>query len=415
MISNTSDRARLLIEQRRYREAEKELQKNLATDPNNTDTLSMLSICKSQDKQYQEAEKLIKIAISIDPSHPYLIYIFAKVLYDQDKFTEAEKTIKEAILLDPYNADFFGLLSAIYLNRKEWEKGLEYANKGLEISPDHLSCLNLRSTALIKLNRKEDSYTTIQEALHYDPQNAFTHANLGWGLLEKGDHKKSLDHFKKALQIDPQLEFAKAGLVEALKARYLIYRLFLKYAFWIGNLKGKAQYGILIGFYLGSRVLRGVAESYPSLEPFIMPVIFLYILFAVTTWIINPLTNLFLRLNVYGRYALSNKEITTSNFVGTSLVLAAIAFVVYFLVPDDLYLYAGIFGLSMMIPLSSMLGPDKKKGRLILIAYTSSLALIGCTGLFLFATGSSYSFMFGTIYIVGVAIYQWVANAVIIR
>jgi tetratricopeptide (TPR) repeat protein len=415
MIANTSDRARLLMEQRRYREAEKELQKSLTIDPNNSDTLALLSICKSEDKKFEEAEKLIQTAISIDPSNPFLIYVFSKLLYDQDKLSDAEKNIREAILLNPFSADFFGLLSAIYLQRKEWERGLEYANKGLEISPDHLSCLNLRSTALIKLDRKEDSYNTIHEALHYDPQNAFTHANLGWGLLEKGDHKKSLDHFKKALQIDPQLEFAKAGLVEALKARYFIYRIFLKYAFWIGNLKGKAQYGILIGFYIGSRILRGIAASNPSLEPFIMPIIFLYILFAVTTWIIGPLTNLFLRLNIYGRYALSSKEIMTSNFVGISLLIGAISFLTYFIAGNELFLYLGIFGVSMMIPLSSMLSPLKKKGKTILIAYTAALGLAGITGLILFSLGNPNSEIFATIYLVGIAIYQWVANAVMIK
>jgi Tfp pilus assembly protein PilF len=415
MKTNTIERARLLIEQQRYREAEKELQKNLSSDPNNTDILSLLSICKSEEKKYDEAEKLIKIAISLDPANPYLIYGYSKVLFDQEKFIEAEKYIREAIRLEPQNADFFGLLAAIYLNKKEWEKALEFANKGLKISPDHITCLNLRSTALLKRNKKEDSYATISEALNYDPNNAITHANLGWGLLEKGEHKKALEHFKKSLQIDPQSEFAKEGLVEALKARHFIYRLFLKYVFWIGNLKGKAQWGILIGFYAGSKLLKSIAASNPSLKPFIMPVVFLYILFAISTWIIGPFTNLFLRLNIYGRYALSRTEILASDFVGASLLIGISAFITYFFIPQDIFFMTGIFGLSMMIPFASMLVPENKKRKLILISYTSALGMIGITALFLTFIGNASNSTFGIIYFVGIILYQWVANAVMTR
>ncbi|MFL5731243.1 MAG: tetratricopeptide repeat protein [Cytophagaceae bacterium] len=415
MISQGIERARLLLEQNRYQEAMKELEKSLASDPNNPEILSLLSICKSADQKYKEAEQLIKSAISLDPANPFLIYILAKVYFDQEKYKEAESHIREAIQIDPYNADFFGLLSAIYLNQKEWTKGLEMADKGLEISPDNLTCLNLRSTALIKLDKKEESYDTIHQALNYDPENSMTHTNLGWGLLEKGEHKKALHHFKKALQSDPGSEFAKHGLIEALKARYWVYRMFLKYAFWIGNMKGGAQWAVIIGFYIGNRVVRSVAESNPSLKPFLMPLIFLYILFAISTWIIGPISNLFLRLNVYGRYALSNREIQASNFVGASLAIGLLSFMAYFILQSDLFMLTGIFGVSMMIPLASMFVPDNKNKRMILIAYAGGLGLVGVTGISLLVIGNPAAEIFGMIYIIGIIAYQWIANAILTR
>jgi tetratricopeptide (TPR) repeat protein len=415
MISNSIERARLLLEQNRYKEAERELKKDLEADPNNPDVLSLLSICKSADKNYKEAEALIKSAISLDPANPYLTYILAKIYFDQERFNEAEKHIREAIKTDPYNADFFGLLSAIYLNQKEWVKGLEMADRGLEISPDDLTCLNLRSTALIKLDKKTESYDTIHQALNYDPENALTHTNMGWGLLEKGEHKKALDHFKKALQIDPNLDFAKHGLIEALKARYWIYRMFLKYAFWIGNMKGGAQWAVIIGFYIGSKIVRSVAQSNPSLKPFLMPLIFLYLLFAISTWIIGPISNLFLRLNVYGRYALSNKEIQASNFVGSSFAIGLLSFLTYFLIQHDVFFVTGILGISMMIPLASMFVPDNPKKGMILMIYAAGLGLTGVAGIACLIMGNPLSGTLGIIYFAGIMLYQWVANAVLTR
>lgn len=414
MIEATLQRARLLIEQRRYKEAEKELQRSLASDPVNPETLSLLAVCKSNDKKYEEAEELIRSAISISPDDPFLIYIYAKILFDQNKYRESEKNVREAIRINPFNAAFFGLLAAIFLNRKEWTKSLEYANKGLEISPDNLTCLNIRSTALIKLDKKEESYNTINEALNHDPNNAATHANLAWGLLEKGDHKKALIHFQRSLQLDPESAFAKQGLVEALKARYWIYRIFLRYRFWISNMKSGAQWGIMIGLYAASRVVNFVAESQPALEPFLMPLVYLYVAFALSTWIIVPVTNLFLRLNVYGKYALTKKEIETSTFVGIFLVLAIASFLICLFIPSAFFFMLGLFGVTMLIPVSSMLMPDTAKGKTILIAYAVGLGLAGVLGLFLLLTGRFQLFdTVAAIYLIGIFLYQWVANGTI--
>lgn len=415
MITNTTERARLLIGQKRYKEAEKELQKTLASDPNNPDIFSLLSICKSEEGEYDEAEKLIQNAISLNPANPHLIYIYANILFQKGKYTEAEKTIREAITLNPHDADFFGLLAAIHLHEKEWTKSLEAADKGLEISPDNLSCLNIRSTALLKLNKKEDSFKTIHDALNHDPDSPVTHANLGWGLLEKGDHKKALEHFRKALQSDPQSEFAKEGMVEALKARYLFYRLFLRYVFWMSKMKGRAQWGILIGLYIGFRIMEKIADSSPALKPFVMPFIVLYVLFAISSWITQPLANLLLRLNLYGRYALSKKEIITSNLVGLALLTGIAGFITYLFTQLEVFLMTGIFGLTMMIPLSSTLNPENRKKRIILIAYTSTLGLIGIGSLLLIATGNPAFNTLGMIYLAGLFLYQFIANAMIIQ
>lgn len=411
----SSDRARVLMEQNRFSDAEKELQKVLASDPNDPETLSLMAWCKASLKEFKAAEELIKQAITRDPANAFYLFIYSHILFHQNKLTEAEDTINQAIKTDPYNADYFGLLSAIFLDRKEWNKALEAANEGLQIEAENLQCLNSRASALIKVDKKDESFETIKDAFNYNPENAYTHINYGWGLLEKGEHKKSLEHFSKALQIDPTSPHAKHGLVEALKARYWIYRIFLRYAFWIGNMKGKVQWAIIIGFYVGSRVMRSVAASNPELQVFLTPLIFLYALFAISTWVLNPLSNLFLRLNVYGRYALTKNETTSSTFVGLSLLTGIVGFLGYLILKADLLFMIGILGLTMMIPLGSMLIPEKKSSRLTLVLYTLGLLAVAATGIGFYLTENPGYDMMGTTYLIGIFIFQWVANAVIIR
>jgi len=410
------ERAKLLIEQHRYKEAEKELLIQLTIEPNDPETLYLLSFLKSEDKKYEEAEQFIKSAIGINPSNPYLIYQYAIILNRQDKYQEAERHVREAIQINPQEADFFALLSSIYLNQKNWQKALEYADKGLELSPDNLSCLNLRSTALIKLDKKEESFKTIEHALNYDPNNSSTHSNLGWGMLEKGDHKKALEHFRKALELNPRSEYAKMGMVEALKARYFIYRMFLKYSFWISNMKSSMQWVVILGFFFGSRFLRMISDQVPVLKPFLMPLVILYILFAISTWIIRPISNLFLRFNVYGKYALSKDEITTSNYVGGALAVGILGLIAYLIFPKEIFLATTIFGFTMMIPFSSMYAVESGRNRKILIAYGFGMLTIGLLGIASLLVGKEALYgLLSVIYIVGIIAYQFISNALMIR
>jgi tetratricopeptide (TPR) repeat protein len=414
MIDSLLERANQLIKLKRYQDAEKELKQALTIEPNRAQALALLSICQAEQSNVRQAVTFIQQAISQEPDNDFFLYLYAFYLLKEDKFRESEKMVRSAIAFEPHNAEYFGLLALIKINQKEWQQALDNANQGLAIDPDNLTCLNARSTAFFKLDKKDEAYSTINEALSKDPYNEVTHTNLGWGLLEKGDHKKALEHFREALKINPDFEFAKAGLVEGLKARYWFYRLFLKYAFWVGNMKGKGQWAVIIGLYFGARILNSIAENNATLAIFITPVIYLYILFAISTWIIGPLSNLFLRLNVYGRFALTDEETQSSNFVGIALIVGGIGGLLFLLTSDFLYAMLLIYGLTMMIPLASMFNPAKERSKWILVTYAVLIGLIGMGALL--DQAFSYGIgILGTVYIFGILAYQWVANAMIIR
>jgi tetratricopeptide (TPR) repeat protein len=414
MIDSLLERANQLIQLQRYADAEKELKQVLSVEPNRAQALALLAICQAEQNNLKEAVHFIQQAIAQEPDNDYFLYLHAFFLLKQDKLKEAEKLAQSAIAYEPHNADYFGLLALIRINQKEWQSALDHANQGLSVDPDNLTCLNARSTALFKLDKKSEAYDTIEKALSKDPENAVTHTNLGWGLLERGDHKKALEHFREALKINPDFDYAKAGLVQGLKARYWFYRMFLKYVFWISNLKGKAQWIVILGLFFGVKLLRGIAETNPELAIVITPLIYLYFAFAISTWIVGPLSNLFLRLNVYGRFALTEDEIRSSTYVGIALLIGLLGGVAFLFTNNLLFVTVLIFGISMMIPLASMFNPPKQQSRSILIGYTILLGAMGVGAIYQQATTGDVGLP-GTIYIFALLIYQWVANAMVIR
>ncbi len=413
MIEDQLSRAQLLINQKRYREADKILTELLSLDPNNIHILASLSEVALEMDNAEKAQNLIDNAISQAPDSDYLYCIKARVMLSLKQYDTAEECLLNATTINPNEGHYFAIWAHIKLARKKYQEAVDLANKSLELDSDNILGLNTRSTALLKLDDKEGAFNTIENALKEDPNNAYTHANYGWGLLEKGDHKKALVHFGEALKNDPNFAFAQAGMLEALKAKYVIYRWFLKYAFFMGNLTAKYQWGVIIGIYVAFRALGALSRNVPVLEPYLTPILILLGLFAFSTWVMTPLSNLFLRLNKYGKHLLSKKEKLSSNFVGLSALVFLLGVAGIFLLGDFRWLIVAIFGFVMMVPFSVMFSPSSYKHALII--YAAAMFVVGSAAIFhTFTSGE----LFGTMsyaFFIGFIAFQWLSNYLLIR
>jgi tetratricopeptide (TPR) repeat protein len=402
----------ILIQQKKFAEAEKILKDLLSADATDIHQLSLLAEVNLQQDKLDVAGKIIDSAIGIAPDAPHLFYMKARIAIQQDDYQLAEKYTMQAIGLDPYDADYFAFLANINLARKQYETALENADTALGIDPENLLGLNTRGKALLKLNKPAESFASIEGALREDPNNAYTHANYGWNLLEKGDHKKALVHFRESLKNDPGSEYAQAGMIEAIKASSPLYRLFLRYAFWMNNLTSKYQWGVIIGFYIAVRVLRSIATANESLQPFLNPLIMGLAIIAFSTWVITPISNLFLRFNQFGYLLLDRKEKISANFVAGGLATFAIGMLLYFAMTDERFLAVAVFGFAMMLPFSVMFSPSKYKNALLIYAIAMTvmgLAAIAQT----FSTGELFNSL-TTVFLVGFIGFQWVANFLLI-
>ncbi|MFQ3574945.1 MAG: hypothetical protein SNJ77_00760, partial [Cytophagales bacterium] len=274
-----------------------------------------------------------------------------------------------AISISPNQAEFYTLLSKIYYLRKNFEQSLMFSEKALELDSQNLDALNTMSLALIKLKRSKESFKTIEGALSEDPNNPYTHASYGWNLLETGDHKKALLHFQESLKIDPTLEVSKEGMKEAIKAGNFLYRIFLKYQFWMSKLTSKYQWGVIIGIWMLSKILNEVSERNQSLSPFINPIIYLFAGAVLLTWLIVPISNVFLRFNRYGDYLLKPFEKKNANLVAVCLLFSLFCFLIGYLADFGYLVYAGVFALLLSIPGSTFFNQFDKQWALKLLFF----------------------------------------------
>jgi tetratricopeptide (TPR) repeat protein len=355
----------------------------LIGEPNDAIAHGLLALSQLELKEYREATDEAHSAVHLAPDHPFSHYVLARVLESRNRLSAAEAAIREAIELDPYDADYFALLASTRFQKHRWADALEAAEEGLAVDPEHVGCTNLRAMALTKLGRREQAGATIDAALARDPESAITHANQGWTLLERGEPKRAMEHFREALRLQPDLEWARVGIVEAMKARNIIYRWLLGYFLWMMKLPPRTQFAVIIGGYFGYRILSSVAANNPDLSPFIMPLLIAYIVFALATWLGDSLFNLLLRLDRFGRLALSREQIVASNWIGVC-VFGALAMLAAALITDhDMPWFGAIVFAGLTLPVAAVFRCHSGWPRRAMAGYASGLAILGI-GLLLF-------------------------------
>lgn len=402
-------RGQLLLSQKRYKEAEKELKQVLASEPDNPLAFAMLAECCLDTKRYSEGLEFAQKAISVAPHHPLLFYVLARAYFYNKKTKEARQAIQQGQQLAPNEADFFFLLANIEFYEEKWQAALSAAEQGLNLDPEDVNLINLRAQALIKLNRQEEAASTLDFALNRAPEDAYSHANKGWVAIEQDKYEDAINHFKEALRLNPESHFAKTGLKEAIKAKNYLYRYILKYFLWMSKMNERGRWGFIIGVYIIYRILLGVAETNPGVAPFLYPLIFAYIVFAFSSWIALPVSNLFLRLHPLGKYALDEDEILGSNIVGILGISALISLAIFYVTGMEVLLYLGGFLAIMLIPVGGLFGVSlKSKARKYLTYYTLILALLGMAALF-----TSASSLPVLLFFLGIFAYGWVANYLI--
>lgn len=405
------ERANMLIEQGRPKEAETWVKKVLEQEPENDYALSVLARSYMNGKEYDKGIETVNKAIALDPEESHYFYLLGFAYYQKSDHPVAISQLNKAIELDPYQASYFGLLAFIYLEENKFELALEKANEGLEVDPEDITCLNARSKAQNKLKMTDEAIATMQNALEKDPDNEFTHATIGWNLLEKGKHKEANGHFREALRLDPGYQNAKTGLKESLKSVIPPYRWLLQFNFWMSNKSKTFRWVFVISILVGVRIIATLSKENPGMENVGMIVAGGYFLFVGASWILNPFANVFLLFHKDGKHALERSEKWNAvSFLICMLTGIAVIIISSFISDKDRLTNLMITGLiitSLAVPTGHMNFPIKLKGNRIPQWIAMTLIVMTILTIIVALTGIVDPVIFFTLYFILFVMYTW--------
>ncbi|MEM6785356.1 MAG: tetratricopeptide repeat protein [Bacteroidota bacterium] len=398
MAAPTSARARALhlVRQGRADLAEPELRRALADTPDDAYLHALLALTLSDLERPQEALPEAERAVGLAPDWAFCHYAHAEALLQLDRPKPAAKAAREALRLDPDDVAAKTTLARALLVQHKLDEALALTDEALALDPGDTNALNVRAMILVRMGRREDAAFLLDGALSQAPNNAVSHANQGWTLLHQNRPREAMEAFREALRLDPDNEWARSGIVEAMKARNVVYRGLLRYFLWLERLSPGKRWGVVIGGYL-------VAQLHPLLLLIYLPAVFL-------TWMGDSLFNLVLFADPFGRLVLNRDEEMGAMLVGACLGGGLLAGVGWLLNDTTALgvLGAVLFTLALPVGGTARRRPGKRRWALL---YTATLAIVGGGAAAAYAVGDTETgrSLVG-FYTIGVIAYTWLGN-----
>ena len=406
-------RIKLLFSQNRYKEAEQFLKELLSNYPDSEYGQYMLAIAQTNQGKHREAYELVMLMCENNPGALEYLELKAEIEIASNRIELAENTVSHLIASDAENDDYFFLMARIKYSQRYYDKALENTKLALSLNPDNLGALNLNMTINSQLGNVEDARQSVKDALQRNPESPYTIANHGLTLLNEGKVNPALEKFKESLSLNPNNDIAQYGMQEAMKSKFWPYKLLYKYGLLLGRLSGKNMCVFIIGTYIGFRVLSSVAENNPALQPILNPLLIMVALLFLSTWILDPIMNVYLLTNKYGRFLLSDVAKRSAQYSAITLLVALGFGIIYFFTRMEFHFLALIFFIAMLIPLGTMYKPMNKKNQSIATKLTLAIFITGILGLAtLVFTGNAFVFYVSAF---GIFAYQWIINGMMIK
>ena len=154
-----------------------------------------------QQRRFQEAEERALSLLSSHPEAGMLWKILSVVLLQQGK--DALPALRRAVQLLPQDAEVLSNLGSVLASRRLWTEALARLSRALELHPEDGAALLDAANALRALGRTRESVPFYRRALQLDPRSPEAHNNLGNALMQLGQCSDAVVSYGLALQSRP--------------------------------------------------------------------------------------------------------------------------------------------------------------------------------------------------------------------
>lgn len=193
----------LLMESRRYAEAEAEFRRVLEIEPNGSDTwVNLGNLCRTTGRE-SEAEDAYRRALAIQGRHIDALYNLGLLLYKRGRLDEAEAAFRQSLQIQPNQADVYndlGNLLTDTLRHKEAEAAYRQATK---LSPRFADAYLNLGTLLLDSKRLGEALAVLRRARELQPGRPDIDNCLGNLLTAAGNATEAELAYRQALKARP--------------------------------------------------------------------------------------------------------------------------------------------------------------------------------------------------------------------
>jgi len=249
--------------------------------------------------------------LSLDPSDAFVRRTLGWACLGAGRSFDAHAHALESLKIEPSAYEGHLLLAEACSRSGDHAGALQASDEAVRLRPDAAGGHRLRSTSLRSAGRLAESRAAAETALRIEPDAFWSHLVLAHVAIAQRDVRASADAYREALRLDPSNDEARWGLVLAIKMRNPAFRWASAFHSWFFGIPQWARVLLLVCAIFLTAGIGGIV---------------LITVFLVGRTV-DPLANLSLRFDRYGRQLLTPAQIGSSDRLA-ALLLSVVAMVV---------------------------------------------------------------------------------------
>jgi tetratricopeptide (TPR) repeat protein/capsular polysaccharide biosynthesis protein len=187
----------------RFAEAETELLKIQARQPDVPDVLHLLSIILLQTERPEDAINHLEKMIAVIPEQPELLDLLASALGRVGRLDEAVALSEQSVALGPENPEAQFNLGIRLEALERWPEAASAYQRAMDLAPDFLDAHHNFGLALKAGGLLETAADALGGLIDADPGNVEAHCRLGNIAREMGNAGAAETHYRKAIELNP--------------------------------------------------------------------------------------------------------------------------------------------------------------------------------------------------------------------
>jgi tetratricopeptide (TPR) repeat protein len=191
----------LLASAKQYREAQLELEKANALQPETYEILYNLGQAYLRGHDDAKAEIALNRALTLKPDSPETMYLLAQVDNDESKAVDALDLLAKAHKLAPENTDIIFLLARVSMSQNYFEDAIPLLESGLKLVPKRIDLQAALGEAYFMAGRADKSIEEFKKLVALDP-SARSYAFLGLSYRRLGRFDEARKYFQEGLKLD---------------------------------------------------------------------------------------------------------------------------------------------------------------------------------------------------------------------
>jgi tetratricopeptide (TPR) repeat protein len=156
-----------------------------------------------EERKFREAESELRAVVADQPDNAQAHYYLGLALLGLNREAEAEAALRRAIELKNDEAQFHLGLTRALIEQKRWDQARQSLNRARELDPNHKEIPYYEGLLKIAQRDFKGALRDLERAVERDPENAYAHYYLGMAYNATQRPDKMIEHFDLFLKYAP--------------------------------------------------------------------------------------------------------------------------------------------------------------------------------------------------------------------